>query len=81
MIASLRESKSRLSELINLASAGEEILITVHGKPKARILPLSEPSVDTKDWLHDLELLRSTLVQPAKPSLTDALDEVREDRW
>ena len=33
MIASLRESKTRLSELVNLANSGEEILITVHGQP------------------------------------------------
>jgi prevent-host-death family protein len=43
MIATLRESKTRLSELVNLASSGEEILITVHGQPKARILSVSEP--------------------------------------
>lgn len=81
MIATLRESKARLSELINLANAGEEILITVHGKPKARILAVSEPLAEMKDWLHGLELLRSTLVQPPKPDLNDALDEIREDRW
>lgn len=81
MIATLRESKSRLSELINLANSGEEILITVHGKPKARLLPVSEPCVDMEDWLHELELLRSTILQPSKPHLSDALDEVREERW
>ena len=35
MIAALRESKTRLSELVSLANSSEEILITVHGEPKS----------------------------------------------
>lgn len=38
MIAALRESKTRLSELVILAGAGEEVIIMVHGKPKARLV-------------------------------------------
>ena len=38
MIATLRESKASLSELVALANSGEEVLITVHGQPKARFL-------------------------------------------
>ena len=82
MIATLRESKTRLSELVNLANSGEEILITVHGQPKARILPVSEPRSDTADWLRELSVLRSSLGQPSTTcQQTSALDEVREDRW
>jgi len=81
MIASLRESKTRLSELVNLASSGEEILITVHGQPKARILSVSEPRFDTADWLRELSTLRSSLGQPSTSQKASALDEVREDRW
>lgn len=80
MIASLRESKTRLSELVSLANSGEEILITVHGQPKARLLPVSEPHSDTADWLRELSDLRSSLVQPWNEQKTSALDEVREDR-
>jgi len=81
MIATLRESKTRLSELVNLASSGEEILITVHGQPKARILSVSEPRSDTADWLHELNTLRLSLGQPSTRQKPSALDEVREDRW
>ena len=81
MIATLRESKTRLSELVSLANSGEEILITVHGQPKARLLPVSEPRSDTVDWLRELSDLRSSLVQPSNEQKTSALDEVREDRW
>jgi prevent-host-death family protein len=81
MIATLRESKTRLSELVNLASSGEEILITVHGQPKARILSVSEPRSDTADWLRELSALRLSLGQASTAQQPSALDEVREDRW
>jgi prevent-host-death family protein len=81
MIATLRESKTRLSELVNLANSGEEILITVHGQPKARILSVSEPRSDTADWLRELRALRLSLSQPSTSQKPSALDEVREDRW
>jgi prevent-host-death family protein len=81
MIATLRESKTRLSELVNLASSGAEILIPVHGQPKARILPVSEPRSDTADWLRELSALRLSLSQASTAQQPSALDEVREDRW
>ena len=81
MIATLRESKTRLSELVNLANSGEEILITVHGQPKARMLGVSEPRSDTADWLRELSALRSSLSQASTGQQPSALDEVREDRW
>ena len=37
MIVNLRESKARLSELVELACRGEDILITVRGKVRARL--------------------------------------------
>ncbi len=81
MIATLRESKTRLSELVQLAHSGEEVLITVHGQPKARILPVLEVQSGTAEWLQDLGKLRSSLGKPTKNSERSALDEVREDRW
>ena len=65
MIATLHESKTRLSELVNLANSGEEILITLHGQPQARILSVSEPRSDTADWLRELSILRLSLGQPS----------------
>jgi prevent-host-death family protein len=38
MIVSLRESKTNLSRLVSLAESGQEILITVRGKPRARLI-------------------------------------------
>ena len=37
----LYDAKTRLSQLVEEASAGEEIIIAKAGKPKARLVPLS----------------------------------------
>jgi len=36
----LYDAKTRLSELVDRAAAGEEIVIAKAGKPKARLVPL-----------------------------------------
>jgi prevent-host-death family protein len=38
----IAEFKDRLSELIAAAEAGEELVLTRHGKPTVRILPAEE---------------------------------------
>ena len=40
---STAEAKARFSELIDRAAAGEEIVVTRSGKPRARIVPLADP--------------------------------------
>lgn len=40
MIASVRSAKARLSELLERAAAGEEVVITSAGRPKARLVGL-----------------------------------------
>ncbi|QND59737.1 type II toxin-antitoxin system Phd/YefM family antitoxin [Mesorhizobium huakuii] len=39
MNVSITEARAKLSELVRRAKAGEEIVITRHGKPVARLLP------------------------------------------
>ena len=39
MNVSITEARAKLSELVRRADAGEEILITRHGKVVARLLP------------------------------------------
>lgn len=38
----LYEAKTHLSELVEKAAGGEEIIIAKAGKPRARLMPLSE---------------------------------------
>jgi prevent-host-death family protein len=38
---SLAQAKAHLSELLNTVESGEEVIITRHGRPVARVLPAS----------------------------------------
>jgi len=38
----IHEAKTHLSRLVELASAGEEIILAKSGKPVARLVPLSD---------------------------------------
>jgi len=42
---SLAEAKARLSALVDKAEAGEEIVITRHGKPVAQLSPAKKPKL------------------------------------
>jgi prevent-host-death family protein len=43
-IVNVAEAKARLPELIERASRGEEIVLARHGKPRARLVPLTDES-------------------------------------
>lgn len=43
MDISVTEAKAQLTELVRRAEAGEEIVLTRHGKPAARIVPAAPP--------------------------------------
>ena len=60
MIATLRQTKAKLSEMVKLASQGEEVVITVHGKEMAKLvgLPKRAKKLDKKKWLAKLARLR-----------------------
>jgi prevent-host-death family protein len=60
----IAELKALLSETLARVKAGEEVLVTEHGRPIARLMPLSAltPAAATQ------ELVRSGLVRaPEKP--------------
>lgn len=60
----IAELKALLSETLARVKAGEEVLVTEHGRPIARLMPLSAltPAAATK------ELVRAGLVRaPEKP--------------
>lgn len=51
-IINMHDAKSRLSELVKRAHKGEEIIIAVHGKPTARLVPISAPRGDRPAGLY-----------------------------
>ena len=82
MIVSVRESKARLSELLAKALEGEEVVITVRGEPKARLLPVktSAGKPDLRSWAADRRRILEGQAMGTDSS-GEILDELREDRF
>ncbi len=55
----VRELKNRLSHFIDLAQVGNEVIVTEHGKPVARIMPVSEADIRMQ------KLILAGIVTPA----------------
>jgi prevent-host-death family protein len=82
MIKTLRESKAKLSELVDLASRGEDVLISVRGKVKARLTraAASASKSDRKRWVIELKRLQKSCGTDAtRPSIEEILAQQRED--
>jgi prevent-host-death family protein len=84
MTATLSKSQAELPRLVEIASQGEDVVITVEGKPKARLtragLPTAQP-FDGKKWIAELEDLNRRY-HTGKHGLTveQILAQDREDR-
>ena len=72
MIINLREGKARLSELVESASRGEDVLITVRGKIRARLTRATDAEAsEMSHWAAELTDHLTTQQQSTKPM----------DRW
>lgn len=84
MIVNIRESKARMSELLQRACAGEEVVISLRGQPKARLVPLrnTAQAPDMRGWAEALKRRYSTQDPPAQPdSSGEIIDDLRSERW
>ena len=67
---SIAEAETQLSQLIDRALNGEEIVITRHGQPVVALKPLPKPprpvSIESLDWLAARRIRR------ARPGAEDA---------
>jgi prevent-host-death family protein len=94
MVVGVAQLKAKLSEYLARVRAGEDVLITEHGRPVARVVPVA--AVDEEDELLELErkglIRRGTGRIPKEildtpgpkitgPSLVDAVLEEREEGW
>ena len=88
MIATLNQSQAELPKFVELASRGEDVVITVDGQPKAKLTradgtspPPNSMSVDLSAWLTELADLRRRY-STGKTGLTveQILEEDRADR-
>ncbi len=84
MITTLREGKAKLSALVELASRGEEVIITVRGKPKARLCPVVKPLGHARRgrdaWIQGLREARAQYSVGVRDSGAAILDETRGER-
>jgi prevent-host-death family protein len=62
---SVVEAKNQLSNLIDRALEGEEVVITRHGQPMVRLAPIAKAG--RRMTVADIEWLRSVRVTPEKP--------------
>ena len=88
MTTTLSKSQAELPRLVEIASQGEDVVITVEGKPKARLTRAevvngngSKAPVDMDAWLKELEDgLRKYGTGNVGPSTEQILDEDRSER-
>lgn len=66
MRVSLTEAKGQLTELVRRAEAGDEVILTRHGHPSVRLVPIRTPP-DKKARRAFLETARASGVLRATP--------------
>ncbi len=80
MTASIREAKAKLSELLDSAERGEEVIITSNGKPRARIVAIPTAPRGKFDWDKIQRLAKKAATGKRGPDITQIISELREDR-
>lgn len=70
----VRAAKDRLSNLLELAASGHQVVITSDGEPKAKLISCR---MKTKKFKVNWELLKS---MPVKPGAKRAEEIIREER-
>ena len=73
-----RELRNDTAGLIRRAAAGEDIVITVNGKPAARLTALPATPVRRR-WIPRDELIEMLLQSRADPTLRDDLKFMEDD--
>jgi prevent-host-death family protein len=74
--AGVREARQNLSVLLDEVKKGREIIITGHGRPVAKLVPLDRPR---SKGVPNLAAFRRRM-PVFDPPLSTTLDEDREDR-
>ncbi len=80
MKISIQNARKKIGKLIDLASQGEEIILTRRGKEEAKIISLANSKVHKN--VPQLDDFRKTVKPKGKPSPTSKLvTKEREERW
>jgi len=83
MIMNLRGSKAKLSMLVERAAAGEEVVITVRGKPRAKLTGMGQMfhPIPDRRWAEELRGLQRKYSRLPRKGSRSVLDDLREDRF
>jgi prevent-host-death family protein len=65
---SVAELKARLSEYLGIVKSGEDVIVTEHGRPVARLVPLTG---ELAQEARMAELIRTGAVRPPQADVTD----------
>jgi prevent-host-death family protein len=71
-----RELRNDTAGVLRRVQAGEEVMVTVNGKPVAQLVPLQRTR---RHWLPRSELVRRLRVAQADPALRDDLARLAGD--
>ena len=79
MIVNVRESKARMSELLAKVGEGEEVVITVRGRPTARIVPIhkNESPPNRRRWAEELRGRMAGITRAPASSSREIIDDLR----
>ena len=84
MISSLRDAKAKLSELVQKAAEGEDVVITVHGEPTVRLSPIKRSDAaknDRSEWVEEMAAAaREASVESEAVTPQAFWDDLRSDR-
>ena len=82
MHTTLRESKATLSALVERACAGEDVVITVRGRPRVRLCPVEDDRrFSGADFVRELESIQSKYrVSDGSVTSEDIVADLREER-
>ena len=70
----IAEAKAKLSELLDRALAGEEIIIARAGKPLARLVPVSDMTPRRKGAWRHWKIPDDVFLEPMDPEDLDAAE-------
>jgi len=76
---SVADAKAGLSGLINRALAGEEVIITRHGKPVVELRPTAVPAPAAAAGSHDWFLSRRVKLAPGAPTSVELLNMIYDE--
>ena len=79
MEISITDAKGKLTELVRRAEAGEEIILTRHGHPAAKIAPMTpKPDRDWDEIMRRVKEIQKRVKAIERPDLADA---ARSQDW